>query len=145
MRILVPVDGSGSANRTTVYAVSLVDGCPDEEITLLSVQNQGTLDTSDISSVVSVGVDTALAADRSEKALSHALRLCSKAQVKFEIRSAFGPIAETIDKAAREVKADQIVMGDPRVQSVAGGYLVPFPQKWVISRGCWWRWSNRLR
>jgi len=49
MRILVPVDGSGSANRTTVYAVSLVDGCPDEEITLLSVQNQGTLDTSNIS------------------------------------------------------------------------------------------------
>jgi nucleotide-binding universal stress UspA family protein len=119
MRILVPVDGSGSANRATVYAVSLVDGRPDAEITLLNVQNQGTLDTSDISSVVSVGADTALAADRSEKALRHAIRLCGNAQVKFENRSAFGPIAETIDKAAREVKADQIVMGT-RVQFVAG-------------------------
>ena len=44
MRILVPIDGSGSANRATVYAVSLVDGRPDAEITLLNVQNQGTLD-----------------------------------------------------------------------------------------------------
>jgi len=95
MRILVPIDGSGSANRATVYAVSLVDGRPDAEITLLNVQNQGTLDTSDISSVASVGADTALAADRS--ALRHAIRLCSDAQTKFEIRSAFGPIVETID------------------------------------------------
>ena len=58
MRILVPVDGSGSANRAMTYAVSLVDGPPDGEITLLNVPNQGTLDTSDISSVVSVGADT---------------------------------------------------------------------------------------
>ena len=137
IRILTPVDGSGSANRATVYAVSLVDGCPDEEITLLNVQNQGTLDTSDISSVVSVGVDTALAADRSEKALSHALRLCSKAQVKFEIRSAVGPIAETIDKVAREVGADQIVLGTRGFSQLRGAVSVPFPQKWVISRGCW--------
>jgi nucleotide-binding universal stress UspA family protein len=120
MRILVPVDGSGSANRATVYAVSLVDGRPDAEITLLNVQNQGTLDTSDISSVVSVGADTALAADRSEKALRHAIRLCGNAQVKFENRSAFGPIAETIDKAAREVKADQIVMGTPGFSPLRG-------------------------
>ena len=95
MRILVPVDGSGSANRAMTYAVSLVDGPPDGEITLLNVQNQGTLYTSNISSVVSVGADTALAADRS--ALRHAIRLCSDAQTKFEIRTAFGPIVETID------------------------------------------------
>jgi hypothetical protein len=70
-----------------VYAVSSPgDGRPDAEITLLNVQTQGTLDTSDISSVVSVGADTPLAADRSEKALRHAIRLRSNAQVKFEIR-----------------------------------------------------------
>jgi nucleotide-binding universal stress UspA family protein len=123
MRILVPVDGSGSANRATVYAVALVDGRPDAAITLLNVQNQGTLDTSDISSVVSVGADTALAADRSEKARRRAIRLGSNALVKFEIRSAFGPIVETIDKAAPEVKADQIVMGTRGFSPLRGAEL----------------------
>jgi nucleotide-binding universal stress UspA family protein len=55
MRILVPVDGSASANRAAAHAVSLADGRADAEITLLNVQNQRTLDTSDISSVMSVG------------------------------------------------------------------------------------------
>ena len=107
MRILVPIDGSGSANRATVYAVLLVDGRPDAEITLLNVQNQGTLDTSDISSVVSVGAETPFATDRSEKALRHAIRLCSDVQAKFEIRSAFGPIVETIDIRGLALRAQR--------------------------------------
>ena len=45
------------------------------------------------------------------KALGHAIRLCRDAQVKFETPSAFGPVAEAINKIAREVRADQIVMG----------------------------------
>ena len=45
------------------------------------------------------------------KALRHAIRLCCDAQVKFETSSAFGRVAETINKIAREVRADQIVMG----------------------------------
>ena len=96
MRILVPVDGSASAKRAAAHAVSLADGRADAEITLLNVQNQRTLDTSDISAVVSVGADMALAVDHSEKALRHAIRLCRDAQVKFETRSAFSLIAETL-------------------------------------------------
>ena len=111
MRILVPVDGSASANRAAAHALSLADGHADAKITLVNVRNQRTLDTSDISSVVSVGADRKLAVEQSKKALDEALRLCRNAQVKFDTRSAFGPIAETIDKIAREVKADQIVMG----------------------------------
>jgi nucleotide-binding universal stress UspA family protein len=132
MRILVPVDGSASATRAAAYAVSLADGRADAEITLLNVQNQRTLDTSDISAVVS-GADVALAVDHSEKALRHAIRLCRDAQVKFETRSAFSLIAETINKVAREVKADQIVMGTRGFSPLRGA--VRFPQKWFISPG----------
>jgi hypothetical protein len=67
------------------------------------VQNQRTLDTSDISSVMSVGPDRKLAVDQSEKALRQAIRLCRDAQVKFYTRSAFGPIAETINAIALPV------------------------------------------
>lgn len=123
MRILVPVDGSASANRAAAHAVSLADGRPEAEITLLNVQNQRTLDTSDISSVVSVGADMERAVDQSEKALRHAIGLCREAQVNFETRSAFGPIAETIDQVAREIKADQIVMGTRGFSSLRGAVL----------------------
>ena len=123
MRILVPVDGSASANRAAAHAVSLADGRADAEITLLNVQNQRTLDTSDISSVVSVGSDMKLAVDQSEKALRHAIRLCRDAQVKFYTRSAFGPIAEIINKIARELNADQIVMGTRGFSPLRGAVL----------------------
>jgi nucleotide-binding universal stress UspA family protein len=111
MHILVPVDGSASANRAAAHAVTLVEGRCDAEITLLNVQNQQTLDISDISRVTSVGTNAEFAADQSKKALSDAIELCRKAQIKFNIRSAFGLVAETIGKIARETAADQIVMG----------------------------------
>ena len=38
MRILVPVDGSDSANRAAAHAVALVRGRADAEIILLNVQ-----------------------------------------------------------------------------------------------------------
>lgn len=123
MRILVPVDASDSANRAAAHAVSLADGRADAEIILLNVQNPRTLDTSDVSSVVSVGPDTELAADQSEKALRQAVRLCRDAQVKFYTRSAFGPIAETINQSADEVKADQIVMGTRGFRPLRGAVL----------------------
>jgi len=111
MRIVVPVDGSASANRATEHALLLAGGRADAEITLVNVQNQRTLDTSDISSVTSVGTDMEHAAEQSKKALRQAVQLCRDAQVKFDTRSALGPIAATIIRIAHEVNADQIVMG----------------------------------
>jgi nucleotide-binding universal stress UspA family protein len=111
MRILVPVDGSESADRAAAHAVSLAEGRSDAEIILLNVQNQETLDTSDVSSITSVGTDTRRAGEQSENAFRQAVRLCRAAQVKFTTRSALGRVAETIDTIAREVGADQIVMG----------------------------------
>jgi nucleotide-binding universal stress UspA family protein len=111
MRILVPVDGSASANRAAAHAVALAKGRGDAEIILVNVQNQQTLDISDISRVTSVGANAQRAIEQSKKAFAEAIELCRDAQVKFDIRSTFGPIAETINKIAREVAADQIVMG----------------------------------
>lgn len=123
MRILVSVDGSESANRAAAHAAALAEGRPDAEIILLNVQNQQTLDISDISRVTSVGANAKHAADQSKKALRQAIELCRKAQVKFNTRSAFGPIAETIAKIAAEIAADQIVMGTRGFSSWQGMVL----------------------
>ena len=123
MRILVPVDGSASANRAVACAIALVDGRPNGEITLLNVQNQQTLDVSDISRVTSVAANAEYAANQSQKALREAIELCHNAQVKFDTRSAFGPVADIINKTAREIAADQIVMGTRGLSSWQGMVL----------------------
>jgi nucleotide-binding universal stress UspA family protein len=123
MRILVPVDGSESANRAAAHAVSLVERRTDAAITLLNVQNQRTLDMSDISRITSVEADTARAEEQSKKILHDAIALCRKASAKFDARSAFGPVAETIVKIAREIEADQIVMGTRGLRSLHGAFM----------------------
>ena len=52
MRILVPVDGSDSANRAAAHAVALVKGRADAEIILLNVQRRR---PSNICGVISPG------------------------------------------------------------------------------------------
>jgi nucleotide-binding universal stress UspA family protein len=83
MRILVPVDGSPSANRATAHALLLAGGRSETESILVNIQNQATLNVSGVSGVMTVGADMQLAADQSKKALSEATRLCRNAQVKF--------------------------------------------------------------
>ena len=123
MRILVPVDGSASANRAAACAIAFVEGRPNAEITLLNVQNQQTLDVSDISRVTSVATNAEHAAAQSKEALREAIELCHNAQVKFDARSAFGPVADIISKTAREIAADQIVMGTRGLGSWQGMVL----------------------
>jgi nucleotide-binding universal stress UspA family protein len=105
LRIVVPVDGSAPD------ALSLVAGQPDAEIILLNVQDLETLDISDISAVITVEVDRRLAARQSRTALRRAVALCRKAAANFVTRAEIGSPAETIDRIAREVHANQIVMG----------------------------------
>lgn len=111
LRIVVPVDGSAPANRAVAHAVSLVAGRPNAEIILLNVQNLEMLEISDISAVITVEVDRRLAARQSRTALRTGVALCREASAHFTTRAEIGPPAETIDRIAREVHADQIVMG----------------------------------
>ena len=110
-RIVVPVDGSAAANRAVAEALSLVADKPEAEIILVNAQNLQTLDLSDISGVMTIEVDRRLAARQSRIALRKAINLCRKAQVSFVTRAEIGSPAETIDRVAREVGADHIVMG----------------------------------
>ena len=90
-----------------------------------------TLDISDISAVMTVEVDRRLAARQSRMALRKAIALCRKPQTPFVTRAEIGSPAETIVRVAREVGADQIVMGTrgprgprqslPRLGRHAGG------------------------
>ena len=111
MRVLVPVDGSASANRAAAHAVALVRERADAEIILLNVQNRRMLDIPDISRRTSVGTNAGRAVDQSKRAFGEAIELCRAAEVKFRTRSAFGLASEIINKIAGEVAADQIVMG----------------------------------
>jgi nucleotide-binding universal stress UspA family protein len=110
LRIVVPVDGSAPANRAVAHALSLVAGRPDGEI-IVNVQNAQTLDISDISAVMTVEPDRRVAVRQSRSALRRAVALCRKAQGKFVTRAEIGSPAETIDRIAREVRANQIIMG----------------------------------
>jgi nucleotide-binding universal stress UspA family protein len=111
MRILVPVDGSAAANRAVAHAVATVREKADAMLILVNVQSAETLDVSDFTAVISRDADTKVAAARSRKALRKAVAICRKSAVAFETHAALGPIAETIDRLARQLNVDQIVMG----------------------------------
>jgi nucleotide-binding universal stress UspA family protein len=111
MRILVPVDGSAAANRAVAHAAQLARDKDDALIILVNVQSPETLDVSEVSAVLSRVSDRKAAAARSRKAMRRAIAICRRAPVAFEAHAALGPIAETIDRLARKLNADQIVMG----------------------------------
>ena len=111
MRILVPVDGSPPSIRAVEHAAALLRGSGDGGIVLVNVQSPATLDVSDVTAVISLEADRKLAESRAKKALRNAVRLCRKAQVEFSTRTELGPVADTIAKLARQLPADQIVMG----------------------------------
>lgn len=107
VRFLVPVDGSAASHRALHYALSLAQLFPRAEIALLNVQNRESLGLSDIDAQDA----EALAASASQKVLHKATAECEATKVPFETRAEFGPICDTIVSVARDVAADQIVMG----------------------------------
>jgi nucleotide-binding universal stress UspA family protein len=107
MKFLVPVDGSAASQRALHHALSLGRLFPQAEIVLLNVQNRESLGLSDIDAQDA----DALAAGASQKVLRKATADCQAAKVTVETRAELGPISETIIRVAREVAADQVVMG----------------------------------
>ena len=123
LRIVVAVDESAPANRAVAHALSLVARRPGSEIVLVNAQNLQTLDVSDISAVMTVEVDRRFAARQSRIALRKATTLCRKAQARFVTRAEIGSPAETIARIAREVGANQIVMGTRVLGSLGNLFL----------------------
>jgi nucleotide-binding universal stress UspA family protein len=120
MRIIVPVDGSTPSIHAVVHALSLARDRMDTEIILVNVQSRETLEVSDISAVISAATDREAAARQSKKALRRPIGLCRKGSVKFEVRAELGPIAQTIARLARQLDADQIVMGTRGLGALKG-------------------------
>ena len=111
MTILAAVDGSAASLHAVAYAISLLRRGAGGDIVLVNVQGPETLDVSDVSAVISVAADREQAAKQAQDALATAIALCRKAGIAFTARSEIGPVAETIVRLAREVGAEQIVMG----------------------------------
>lgn len=120
MRILVPVDGSGAANRAVAYALSLVGDAPEAGIVLVNVQSRQTVDMSDVSGVMTVDADRRTAARQAQQALRQASDLCREAGVRFDSLVELGPVAQTVARLARELEIGQIVMGTRGLGSFRG-------------------------
>jgi len=72
---------------------------------------------------MTVEVDRRFAARQSRIALRKATTLCRKAQARFVTRAEIGSPAETIARIAREVGANQIVMGTRVLGSLGNLFL----------------------
>jgi nucleotide-binding universal stress UspA family protein len=57
---------------------------------------------------------------RSDEVLNSPLARCPALYTRCETRAEYGPVAETIDRIARETQADQIVMGTRGLGRVRG-------------------------
>jgi nucleotide-binding universal stress UspA family protein len=109
MKILVPVDGSTAAQRALTHALRLVHEQAEAAIVLLNVQTREMIGLSEID--VETGSEHEIASRQSARALRGAIKACKTAGVQFLVRAEIGPICKTIHRVAREVRADQIVMG----------------------------------
>lgn len=107
MKLLVPLDGSLASAHALSHALWLAEQRAGARLVLLNVQNTETLGLSDIMPEKR----EALAAEKSEEILRKSLGRCGVLQTRCEVRAEYGPVAETIDRIAREIHADQIVMG----------------------------------
>ncbi len=118
MKLLVPVDGSAAAQHALTHALWLAHGRPEAVIVLLNVQTRQMLGLSDID--VETESESKIVSRRSARALRNATKACKAAGVQFQVRAELGPICETIDRVAREVQADQIVMGTRGLSRLRG-------------------------
>ena len=119
MRILVPVDGTLPSHRAVKHAVSLAAGCFDSHVILLNVQNRTTLGLSEIGAEEPPD-ELRQAQLVSERVFHTDVATCREAGVSCETTAEVGPVAETIARVARELKADQIVMGTRGLNSLSG-------------------------
>ena len=109
MMLLVPVDGSAASEHAVRHALWLAGGRADATIVLLNVQNRETLGLSDIHAEDED--ERQAAAARSARTLHKAMSACQEAGIRFTTHMEFGPICEIIIRTARDIRADQIVMG----------------------------------
>lgn len=118
LKLLVPVDGSDSANRAVDHLIRKLDWFKDEvEIHLLNVQRPIPYG-SRVSEVVGHERINRYHHDEGMAALKTAMQKLDAAQVRYHHHIGVGDEAETIVRYAREKACDQIFMGTRGMGSV---------------------------
>ena len=121
-KILLPVDGSENALRTTQVAIGLVKASAEPvELHLLNVQLP--ILSGDVKMFVGQDTINAYYHDEGVKALASARAALDEAGVHYVFHIGVGQVAETIAAYAREQGCGQIVMGSRGLGSVAGMLL----------------------
>jgi len=118
--ILVPVDGSPSAERAVSHAIELVANGFADTVHLMNVQ-------SPVGGVVSTFIDQTTISDfhreHGNAALKSARQACEAANIKFQTHIFVGRPAETIGEYAEQIGAKQVVLGTRGHSGVSGTIL----------------------
>ena len=120
MKFLVPVDGSPASLRAVKLAIQFVMEREQASIVLLNVQNPAMLGPTEGLGIMPAAVMEEEEERAGEEALKAAVAACRDAGVPFTARSERGACAATIDRIAREEKADHIIMGTRGLGAVRG-------------------------
>ncbi len=118
MKILIPFDGSPAAVRALRFGIKLIKGHRRSSIILVNVQNIVTLGAGE--AMLLWAQERAYAAEQSARILRKALAICRIAKVVTDPRAEIGAVAPTINRLARKLAVDQIIMGTRGLGGVRG-------------------------
>ncbi|MBI4207553.1 MAG: universal stress protein [Betaproteobacteria bacterium] len=119
LKLLVPVDGSESANRAVDHLIDKLAWYKDGvEVHLLNVQHQLPYGGR-VESVLGHEQVKQYHHDEGMAALKSAMQKLDAAKVKYHYHIGVGDEAETIARYARDKRCDQIVMGTRGMGSVS--------------------------
>lgn len=109
IKVLVPVDGSESAEHTVKKVIELAPRVDAIEIHLLNVQPR--ILSGEVVMFAGQEAIDKYHQEESENALKPARKLLDKAKVDYSVHTKVGNIAATIVQTAQDLSCDLIVMG----------------------------------
>ena len=109
IKLLLPVDGSESANRAVRHLIALSRGGQPAELHLLNVRPP--MDAWEVRRFLTEEEIAQTQRDEGEADLQSACALLDAAGLPYDIRIEVGPVAQTIAHAAVDLGCDAIVMG----------------------------------
>lgn len=120
MKILVPVDGSPASIRAVMLAITQVKAAFASQLVIVNVQSRTLLGSSEGTGLMPPQWIEQEEERLAAEALQEAATTCREAGVAYVARSERGAIGATIDRVAREERADQIIMGTRGLGGVRG-------------------------